>query len=76
MAYRGPKNAIPTSRGWVHEQTGELLKSQKIPQSFIDEWHGIDNTPKVQTLHEAPVVEKEVDEDLKDFYYDNDEDES
>lgn len=34
-----PKNAIPTRRGWVHERTGELLKSQRISPEFIAAWH-------------------------------------
>lgn len=41
MAIKGPKGAHPTNRGWVHPRTGELLKSQRITQVQIDEWHGI-----------------------------------
>lgn len=48
---KGPKNAVPTQRGWTHAKTGELLKAQKITQEQIDEWYGV----TVQTT--APVVE-------------------
>ena len=51
----GPKGAIPTTRGWVHPRTGELLKSQRITQEQLDEYNG------VQMIAEpAPVVEEEV----------------
>lgn len=55
MLKPGPKGAIPTLRGWVHPQTGELLKSQRITQEQLNEWNGM------QMLAEpAPVVEPEV----------------
>jgi hypothetical protein len=68
-----PKNAIPTTRGWVHERTGELLKSQRISPEFIAAWHH-DKAPASapepqwqphppQTLHEAPAVERELTEE-------------
>lgn len=47
---KGPKNAVPTPRGWVSSK-GELLKSQRITQEQIDEWNGV----TVQDT--APVVE-------------------
>ncbi len=47
---KGPKNAVPTLRGWV-APNGELLKVQKITQAQIDEWNG---TPVEAP---APVVE-------------------
>lgn len=47
---KGPKNSIPTLRGWV-APNGELLKCQKISQEEIDEWNG---TPVEAP---APVVE-------------------
>jgi hypothetical protein len=51
----GPKGAIPTTRGWMHPRTGELLKSQRITQEQLDEYNG------VQMIAEpAPVVEEEV----------------
>jgi len=64
MAIKGPKGAEPTTRGWVHAHTGELLKSQRITPAQISEWHGHTaeghQEPVLQTLHEAPVVEREV----------------
>ena len=69
MAYMGPKGSIPTHRGWVHPKTGELLKRQKLSSAFIAEWHGHSTpapapepAPVMQTLHEAPMVEREVTE--------------
>ena len=41
MVISGPKGAEPTLRGWVNPKTGELLKSQRITQDQIDEWHGV-----------------------------------
>ena len=41
MAISGPKGAEPTLRGWINPKTGELLKSQRITQDQIDEWHGV-----------------------------------
>jgi hypothetical protein len=50
----GPKGAIPTTRGWVHPTTGELLKSQRITQEQLDEYNG------VQMIAEpAPIIEPE-----------------
>ena len=80
-----PKNAIPTPNGWIHEKTGELLKSQKLTSTFIAAWHGITELtevvsapkpapkprvtkPKVQTLREAPAVEREVQEEEKSWH--------
>lgn len=71
MALLGPKGSVPTHRGWVHPQTGELLKRQKLSSEFIAEWHGASSpapapaprrAPAIQTLHEAPVVERVVTE--------------
>ena len=45
MPMKGPKGAEPTQRGWINPKTGELLKSQKMTQAQIDEWHGL--TPYV-----------------------------
>jgi hypothetical protein len=50
---KGPKNAIPTPRGWVSPK-GELLKSQRITQEQIDEWNG------VVAPEPEPVVEETV----------------
>lgn len=41
MPIKGPKGAEPTLKGWVNPKTGELLKSQKISQSQVDEWFGV-----------------------------------
>lgn len=32
------KDAVPTTKGWHHPRTGELLKSQKITPKQIDEY--------------------------------------
>jgi len=40
MAIKGPKGSHPTVRGWIDPKTGELLKSQKIPESFIADFFG------------------------------------
>lgn len=72
---RGPKGAIPTNRGWVHPRTGELLKSQRITDEQIVEWHGVSTPePVVQTLHEAPVMETVVSPEVEEFYYAEEED--
>ena len=64
MAIKGPKGAEPTTRGWVHAHTGELLKSQRITPAQIAEWYGhtaeAHQEPVIQTLHEAPTVERSV----------------
>lgn len=56
------KNAVPTLRGWCHPKTGELLKSQRISQSEIDEWYnvGLD-------VEEEVVVEESVEEIADEF---------
>lgn len=47
---KGPKNALPTKRGWVSPK-GELLKSQKITQAQIDEWYGKEEpAPKIEEV--------------------------
>ena len=61
MAIRGPKGAVPTVRGWVHPRTGELLKSQKISQTQIDEWHGVSAAPAPKP---APAAVEEVETDM------------
>lgn len=40
---KGPKNAIPTLKGWTHEMTGEVLKVQKFTTDQIDEWYVANN---------------------------------
>jgi len=49
---KGPKNAVPTLKGWVSPK-GELLKSQRITQAQIDEWYGKEEP--------APVIEQVAD---------------
>jgi len=49
---KGPKNAIPTLKGWVSPK-GELLKAQRITQAQIDEWYGKEEP--------APVMEQVAD---------------
>lgn len=61
---KGPKNAIPTLKGWVSPK-GELLKVQKITQAQIDEWNGVSAPEPVveetveleEVMVEEPVVE-------------------
>lgn len=60
---KGPKNAVPTLRGWAHAKTGEILKSGKISQDQIDEWYGVEEpAPKVEevvdVVYSTPVVEE------------------
>jgi len=47
------RDAIPTTRGWVHPRTGELLVSRKISEAAIDEYLGI--APEPQMLKESPT---------------------
>jgi hypothetical protein len=35
------KNGILTSRGWVHERTGEVLKAMKVTPEMLDEYYGV-----------------------------------
>ena len=53
---KGPKNAIPTTKGWRHETSGELLKAAKISQAQINEWYGATAEPTVAPAPE-PVEE-------------------
>lgn len=60
MLKKGPKGAVPTTRGWINPQTGELLKSQRITQEQLDEYNG------VQVLVEpAPVIEPETEPEME-----------
>ena len=57
MALKPPgwaSHAVPTLRGWVDPQTGELLKSQRISQAQLDEHNGTPTPPA------KPKVLKEV----------------
>lgn len=70
---KGPKNAIPTLKGWVSPK-GELLKAQKITQAQIDEWYGnLQPAPKIEevvdVVYNTPVVEEVVEEESNDIDY-------
>lgn len=54
---RGPKNAVPTLRGWVSPK-GEMLKLRKTSQAEIDEWYGAQK-PKAAPKPEPVVVQPE-----------------
>ena len=47
------RDAIPTTRGWTHPRTGELLISRPMSQSAIDEYLGV--SPEPQMLKESPT---------------------
>jgi hypothetical protein len=40
------KDALPTNRGWAHPRTGEILKSQKMSDTDINDYLGI-SSPSV-----------------------------
>lgn len=68
-----PAGTYPTNKGWV-SPSGEVIKKQKFTAEEIAEWHGNTALPK-QTLHEAPVIETLIPEELDNFHYgDHDED--
>ena len=53
MAIRPPswcKHAVPTPRGWCDPKSGELLKSIKIQQHMIDEFHSFNGTAELQPV--------------------------
>lgn len=63
------ENAIPTARGWEDPDTGELYASGGFTQEQIDEFFGVKQVAEiieapadVQTLTEAPVGEKSLEE--------------
>jgi hypothetical protein len=61
MPIKGPKGAVPTTRGWEDPESGELLKSGRITQAQINEWHGVTEQVKpapTQMLNEAPPSNK------------------
>ena len=47
------KDAIPTTRGWTHPRTGELLVSMKLTEEAINEYLGV--KPEPVMLTEAPT---------------------
>lgn len=78
MSIKAPawcENAIPTARGWEDPDTGELYASGGFTQEQIDEFFGVkpvrwvkpvveqaEVPADVQTLTEAPVGDKSLDE--------------
>jgi hypothetical protein len=70
MAIQAPKwaaraGAYPTKDGWTVDRSKgktEVIKRKKFTAAEIAEWHGeqapVHQEPVVQTLHEAPVVER------------------
>lgn len=69
MAIKAPswcENAVPTTNGWEDPITGELYKSGGFTPEQIAEFHGEVAQPEpVQTLTEAPVGGKSLDEMTK-----------
>jgi hypothetical protein len=68
MPIKGPKGAVPTTRGWEDPESGELLKSGRITQAQINEWHGVTEQVKpapTQMLNEAPPSNKSFDDMTK-----------
>ncbi len=64
-----PKNSVASTRGWVHQRTGELLKASRMSQEQVDAWwanqqEAVAPAPVAplhhnpQTLTEAPSVER------------------
>ena len=58
----GPSGSIPTSKGWVHPLTGELLKSQLNTQEQLDEWNGVQILaepfiPEIEPVYEEEEIE-------------------
>jgi hypothetical protein len=77
--WRGPTGSVPTLRGWV-SATGELVKASAIPQWFIDSWNGVSEevvpvatAAVVQTLNEAPSVERYITPTEQEHFYGDDE---
>lgn len=47
------KDAIPTTNGWTHPGTGELLKSMRISNEQVAEWQKADKKEKRKLAKEA-----------------------
>jgi hypothetical protein len=72
MAIKAPgwcHTAVPTTRGWVDPNTGELLKSGKFTQAQIDEWHGVPTKREVliETMPE-PIADEDEHEEEYEYY--------
>lgn len=56
------KDAVPSTKGWHHPRTCELLKSQSFTQEQVDVWHGPKKKPAkpepvvVEPLEDAPYI--------------------
>ena len=44
------KDAVPSTKGWHHPRTCELLKSQSFTQEQVEVWHG----PKAKPAKAKP----------------------
>ena len=49
-------HAVPTTRGWKHPRTSEILKRRSISQAEIDEWHAAHGGQTAPTPAPAPVA--------------------
>jgi len=70
------KNAVPTTRGWVHPKTGELLKAQKMSQEKVDQLLGVEQTaPKIEevvdVVYGAPTEELTIEVEDDDLDYES-----
>jgi hypothetical protein len=52
---RPVKNGILTSRGWVHERTGEVLKAMKVTPEMLNEYYGVATEPVVVNTVLKPI---------------------
>lgn len=50
------KNAVPTPQGWRDPRTNELLKAQKLSESQINEYLGVEEV-KQPVVEESPKPE-------------------
>lgn len=74
------KGGFPTVEGWVWVKPNgrtEVLKSASFSATDIAEWHAGHRPapvvePVVQTLHEAPVVERFATEEEVDWHMEDD----
>ena len=84
MAIKAPKwvqraNAYPTADGWTVDRAKgrtEVIKRRKFTAAQIAEWHGESAPePVMQTLHEAPAVERVVTEEEVEWHAEETEEE-
>ena len=57
------KDAVPSTKGWHHPRTCELLKSQSFTQEQVEAWHG----PKKKPKPKSPAKPEPVGEDTYIF---------